>query len=80
MQQVGGAVGLAALVTLAARRSDGLAGSVTPERAATEGFSFALTVAAVLLVLGASLVATLLGKKQHTGHVVDAREAPAAQG
>lgn len=80
VQQVGGAVGLAALVTLAARRSDHLADSVTPERAATEGFSFALTVAAVLLVLGAGLIAALLGKKQHTGHAVDVRQAPADQG
>lgn len=80
VQQVGGAVGLAALVTLAARRGNDLADSATPHRAATEGFSLALTVAAALLVLGAGLVATLLGKKQHAGHTVEARETPAEQG
>ncbi|GAA3955523.1 DHA2 family efflux MFS transporter permease subunit [Actinomadura viridis] len=61
VQQVGGTVGLAILVTLATRRSDDLVGSVGAQRAATEGFSFALTVTAVLLVLGAVLIATLLG-------------------
>ncbi|WP_328690231.1 MFS transporter [Streptomyces phaeochromogenes] len=80
VQQVGGAVGLAALVTLAARRGNDLADSATPQRAATEGFSLALTVAAALLILGAGLVATLLGKKQHAGHTVEARETPAEQG
>ena len=80
VQQVGGAVGLAALVTLAARRSDHLAYSVTPEQAATEGFSYALTVAAALLVLGAGLIVALLGKNQRPGHAVDAREAPVDQG
>ncbi|MGW4102039.1 MFS transporter [Streptomyces sp. NPDC004976] len=80
VQQVGGAVGLAALVTLAARRSNDLADSAAPQRAATEGFSLALTVAAALLVLGAGLVAALLGKEQRTGSTVDAREAPAEQG
>jgi EmrB/QacA subfamily drug resistance transporter len=60
VQQVGGAVGLAVLVTLAARRSDALADSTGPLLAATEGFSFALTVAAALLALGAAVVATLL--------------------
>ncbi|MFH9467167.1 MFS transporter [Streptomyces clavifer] len=61
VQQVGGAVGLAVLVTLATRRSDALTDSTTPPHAATEGFSLALTVAAVLLALGAVLIATLLG-------------------
>ncbi|GHG01881.1 MFS transporter [Streptomyces albogriseolus] len=80
VQQVGGAVGLAALVTLAAHRSNDLADSATPQRAATEGFSLALTVAAALLMLGAGLVATLLGKKQHVGHTLEARETPTEQG
>ncbi|SFB56792.1 drug resistance transporter, EmrB/QacA subfamily [Amycolatopsis marina] len=62
VQQIGGAVGLAVLVTLAARRTDTLADSTGPLLAATEGFSFALTVAAGLLALGASLIATLLRK------------------
>ncbi|GFN02342.1 hypothetical protein Smic_08980 [Streptomyces microflavus] len=80
VQQVGGAVGLAALVTLAARHSDNLADSATPQHAATEGFSLALTVTAALLVLGGVLVATLLGKNQHAGHTVDTRETSADQG
>lgn len=61
VQQVGGAVGLAVLVTLATRRGDALADSAGPLRAATEGYSLALTVAAALLALGAVLIAALLG-------------------
>ncbi|GGW04589.1 MULTISPECIES: MFS transporter [Streptomyces] len=80
VQQVGGAVGLAALVTLAARHSDNLADSATPQHAATEGFSLALTVTAALLVLGAGLAATLLGQNQQAGHTVDTRETSADQG
>jgi EmrB/QacA subfamily drug resistance transporter len=60
VQQVGGAVGVAVLVTLAARRSDTLADSTGPMLAATEGYAVALTVAAGLLALGAAVVATLL--------------------
>ncbi|MFD7550395.1 MFS transporter [Streptomyces sp. NPDC059578] len=56
VQQVGGAVGLAVLVALAARHGDeGSTGA-----AATEGFSFALSVAAGILVLGAVLIGALL--------------------
>ncbi|GAA3587931.1 DHA2 family efflux MFS transporter permease subunit [Nonomuraea rosea] len=50
VQQIGGAVGVAALVTVAA-------GAL---RTAQEGFSLALTVAAALVVLGAVLIAALL--------------------
>ncbi|MFI0357402.1 MFS transporter [Actinomadura sp. 9N407] len=57
VQQIGGAVGVAVLVSIAARRSDDLA---DPLRAATEGFSYALTIAAVLLAVGAVLIAVLL--------------------
>ncbi|KAB2340639.1 MFS transporter [Actinomadura rudentiformis] len=67
VQQVGGAVGLAILVTLATRRSDDLVGSIGVRHAATEGFSFALTVTAVLLVLGAILVAALPGAEPRDG-------------
>ncbi|MFC4013750.1 DHA2 family efflux MFS transporter permease subunit [Nonomuraea purpurea] len=49
MQQVGGSVGVALLVTLAAWRGGGAA-----------GYSFALTVAAALIALGAVLIAALL--------------------
>jgi EmrB/QacA subfamily drug resistance transporter len=48
VQQIGGAVGVALLVTLATRHS------------AVEGFALALTVAAALLALGAVLIAVLL--------------------
>ncbi|AXK34409.1 MFS transporter [Streptomyces armeniacus] len=78
VQQVGGAVGLAVLVSLAAHRTDTLTGSATPQRAATEGFSFALTIAAALLALGAVLIATLL-ESRRAGPVAGVREAPAAQ-
>jgi len=62
VQQVGGAVGVAVLVALATHRGDALAAEDGPLRAATEGFSLALTVAAALLALGAVLIGTLLGK------------------
>ncbi|MFE9662196.1 DHA2 family efflux MFS transporter permease subunit [Streptomyces sp. NPDC005955] len=56
VQQVGGAVGLAVLVALAARHGgEGSTGAAT-----TDGFSFALTVAAGILVLGAVLIGALL--------------------
>ncbi|MFJ9107113.1 MFS transporter [Streptomyces sp. NPDC102283] len=77
VQQVGGAVGVAVLVALASRRSDALTAREGPLRAATEGFSFALTVAAALLALGAVLIGALLGKKHHVEHALDAAEAPA---
>ncbi|MFI7672215.1 MFS transporter [Actinophytocola sp. NPDC049390] len=53
VQQIGGAVGLAVLVTLATRHT-------VSRQAATEGFSFGMTGAAVLLVAGAALVAVFL--------------------
>jgi EmrB/QacA subfamily drug resistance transporter len=59
VQQVGGAVGLAVLVALAARRSEAVAAEDGSLHAATEGFSLALIVAAALLALGAVLVATI---------------------
>lgn len=64
VQQVGGAVGVAVLVALATRRGDALAAQGDAAYAATEGFSLALTVTAVLLTLGAVLIAALLGKDQ----------------
>jgi len=61
MQQVGGALGLATLVTLALRHAssqihDGVAGPV----AATHGYVMAFHVGAVLLVIGGALVLFLL--------------------
>ncbi|MBW0272553.1 MFS transporter permease [Nocardia sp. MH4] len=60
VQQLGGAVGLAVLVTLATRHSDALSGTVDTQQASTEGFAYALTVAAILVVLAAVLIATML--------------------
>ncbi|MER7171426.1 MFS transporter [Streptomyces mesophilus] len=60
VQQIGGAVGLAILVTVAARRSDSLADATGPLHAATAGFSLALSIAAALLALGAALIGALL--------------------
>lgn len=68
VQQLGGAVGLAVLVTLATRRGGGLVDSLGPRpsalgtrRAATEGFPYAPTVAATILAV-AVLVATVPGR------------------
>ncbi|MFD7517984.1 MFS transporter [Streptomyces niveus] len=60
-QQIGGAVGVAVLVALATRRSEALTARGDAAHAATEGFSLALTVTAVLLAIGAVLIAALLG-------------------
>ncbi|GAB3998167.1 DHA2 family efflux MFS transporter permease subunit [Glycomyces albus] len=66
VQQVGGAVGVAVLVSLAAWRGEGLTGSVEPLLAKTAGFSFALTVAAVILMLGAAGIAIFLRRPPNT--------------
>ncbi|KOX33476.1 MFS transporter permease [Saccharothrix sp. NRRL B-16348] len=60
VQQIGGAVGIAVLVTLSAHHKDARIDSTGPLAAATDGFSFTLIVAASLLVLGAVLIAILL--------------------
>ncbi|WP_181764445.1 hypothetical protein [Streptomyces albidus (ex Kaewkla and Franco 2022)] len=59
VQQVGGAVGLAVAVTLAAHSGPGAA-PTGPAEAATEGFAIALTGLAALLAAGAALVGCLL--------------------
>jgi EmrB/QacA subfamily drug resistance transporter len=60
-QQVGGALGLAVLSTLAAgRTSDLLADGMERRHALVEGFQLAFIVAAALLAVGAILTATLL--------------------
>jgi predicted MFS family arabinose efflux permease len=66
VQQVGGAVGVAVLVSLAAWRSDTLPGSVEPLLARTAGFSLALTAAAVLLIFGAACIAVFLRRPRTT--------------
>ncbi|RNF77674.1 MFS transporter [Streptomyces botrytidirepellens] len=79
VQQIGGAVGVALLVTVASRRSDALSAQDGPLHAATEGFSLALTVAAAFVVLGALLIATLPGKDRRPALAPGAGEAPAEQ-
>ncbi|MEU9318186.1 MFS transporter [Streptomyces sp. NPDC048295] len=76
VQQVGGAVGVAVLVALATRRSDTLAAQDDLLHAATEGFSLALIVGAVLLTLGAVLIAVLLKRDQRPADALNAQEAP----
>ncbi|WP_405440489.1 MFS transporter [Streptomyces niveus] len=73
VQQVGGAVGVAVLVALATRRSEALAAQGDAAHAATEGFSLALTVTAVLLALGAVLIAALLGSGRSGDSCPEAR-------
>jgi EmrB/QacA subfamily drug resistance transporter len=58
-QQIGGALGLALLVTVATSRTDGLLASGTPRQAAlTDGFSLAFWVGVAIAAV--SLLATLL--------------------
>ena len=60
-QQVGGALGLAVLVTLSTGRSDDLlAGGESTVRALTEGYQLAFTIAAGLVVAALVVAATVL--------------------
>jgi hypothetical protein len=80
MQQVGGALGLSCLVTLALRHAAGqVHDGVAPAIASTDGYVLAFRVGAVLLLIGGGLVFLLLE------HVVAqprnaAAEATAGQG
>ena len=65
-QQLGGAVGIAVLVTLATNRRNA-ADSLDPQQAATAGFSYAPTIAAAIVALGAVLIATMLRDRRPTG-------------
>lgn len=67
-------MGLAVLVSVATRRSEELTDSVGASRAATEGFSLTLTIAAGLLVLGAALIGVLLAKDSAAQPESNARE------
>ncbi|MEV0768598.1 MFS transporter [Nocardia salmonicida] len=60
VQQLGGALGLAILVTLATGRGDSSADSIDAPQVATQAFSYALTIAAALAGLAAVLIATML--------------------
>ncbi|MEV0388055.1 MFS transporter [Nonomuraea sp. NPDC050643] len=77
VQQVGGAVGIAVLVTVSARHSDSRTGS---PGAATEGFAFALTIAAALVVLGALLIGALLRVRRSVSASDPTRQTPARHG
>jgi hypothetical protein len=64
-QQLGGAVGVAALVAVATARTGELAASGTPSPAAlTEGFSACLTVGDGIAAAAAVLAAMLLGERR----------------
>jgi EmrB/QacA subfamily drug resistance transporter len=61
MQQVGGAIGLSCLVTLALREATGqIKDGVLPSVASTHGYVLAWRIGAVLLVIGGVLVLALL--------------------
>jgi len=61
MQQVGGALGLATIVTLALRHAASLIGDgMAPAQAITQSYALGLRVGAALLVVGAVLVMLLL--------------------
>jgi EmrB/QacA subfamily drug resistance transporter len=61
MQQVGGALGLACLVTLALRHAAGLIRQgVSPPVASTQGYALAYHISTVLLLIGGVLVLFLL--------------------
>ena len=61
MQQVGGALGLATIVTLALRHADGqVRDGVLPALALTHGYALGFRVGAALLIVGAVLVMLLL--------------------
>lgn len=81
VQQVGGAVGVAVLVALAARHSEVVAAHAGLRSAVTQGFSLALTVAAALLALGAVLLAALPGRSHRREEApADTAERPADHG
>ncbi|WP_320670463.1 MFS transporter [Patulibacter defluvii] len=61
-QQVGGAIGIAAMVTIATSRTeDALAARVAPPQALTDGFTAAFQVQAGVMVAAALLAVALLG-------------------
>jgi predicted MFS family arabinose efflux permease len=74
MQQVGGALGLSCLVTLALRHAGGqIRDGVSQPVAFTHGYVLAYHIGAVLLIIGGALVLILLE------HVVAAARTPAAE-
>jgi EmrB/QacA subfamily drug resistance transporter len=81
-QQVGGALGLAVLATVATGRTDDViaSGERNPAVALTEGFQDAFLAGAGLAVLGALLAAVLISSRDSREHAEAARrgEAPSA--
>jgi MFS family permease len=74
MQQVGGALGLSCLITLALRHAGGqIRDGVSQPVAFTHGYVLAYHIGAVLLIIGGALVLILLE------HVVAAARTPAAE-
>jgi len=67
VQQVGGAIGLSCLVTLALRHAtDQVHQGVSVGLASTSGYALAFRIGAVLLVIGGVLIALLLERVQST--------------
>ena len=59
-QQIGGALGLAVLATLAANKTASVAGSMDPASAIVEGFQVAFLGASILMLVGVVLLASLV--------------------
>ena len=59
-QQVGGALGLAVLSTLAADKTASVVGELDPQSALVEGFQVAFTGAAILMLVGVVLLGVLV--------------------
>jgi MFS family permease len=78
-QQVGGALGLAVLATVATGRTDDVfaSGERNPAVALTEGFQDAFLAGAGLALLGALLAAILISSKDSREHSQAAREGAA---
>jgi predicted MFS family arabinose efflux permease len=73
-QQIGGALGLAILATVANTRIDDLAASGTPQKIAlTEGFQSAFLVGAGMAVAGAILAMVLVSSRASREHAEAAR-------
>jgi len=73
LQQIGGAVGLAVLVTLALRRAaDAIGAGADPAAAITDGYVLALRVGAVVVLLAAALAAVMMGREAGKGEPVAA--------
>jgi hypothetical protein len=67
MQQIGAALGLAVLVTLALRHAgDEIASGVAPDPAVTSGYAMAFRIGGALMVLGGVLIAALFERVSST--------------